>query len=468
MDFDHAIPHAVDIEQAVLGAILRDAALQPRFSSLLVPALFYDSRHRTTVEALRCLWAEVAPAIDHPELVSYLRQRNLLATAGEVVYLMDLISTHAGSPLSLLRYLGELRRVARLRAQQTAGLLLQSRSSTVTSDPAEVLEQARALIEDPDLAEPLEASGAPEEVANRLVDLYDAARAAAMAGMEFTGLDVGFKDLNVFTNGLGRGELTVVAARPAIGKTTLALQIALHAAVHGVGVGFFSLEMSTDQVGARLATILGGVNPDLQRRGRLPEDQEGRYYTAVARYAGLPLHVYSERSMVDIRARIARVRQERPIGLWIIDHLHRITGSPGDAEHQRLNAAAEDVANLALEVNAPILLLAQLNRECEQRPDKRPQLSDLRGSGGIEEHAVNVWLLYRPGHYRELRAQYSADPERLAQLQRDAVVLVEKQRFGTVGDVQLAWDPEHALFDSAAPAWRQEPPTARTFDHPNN
>jgi len=241
-----------------------------------------------------------------------------------------------------------------------------------------------------------------------------------------------------------------------VGKTTLALQIAHHVAhVEKVGVAIFSLEMSLPQIGSGLARIQSRVDPNRLRQGRLiPEDQES-YFQALSDLSSLPIYAYQDNTIEAIQARMERLTREHPdIGLCVIDHLHRIQGSSD--EYDRLNDAAWKSANMALSYDCSVLLLSQLSRSCEDRSDKRPQLSDLRACGGIEEHGVNVWMIYRPGFYDVLRRRFPDGSEDQKRLMRETQILVEKQRDGQVDGVPLAWNPEKALFCEKAPEWRND------------
>ena len=201
-------------------------------------------------------------------------------------------------------------------------------------------------------------------------------------------------------------------------------------------------EMTQRQIGSRMACILAGIDPLRQQHGQLSAYDRERFVHAVSEYALLPINVFGDaRSMPEIERRL---RQDEGAGLWVIDHLHRIQGSPSKSSHERLTDFVFRIKDLALELEVPILLLAQLNRNVEARTDKKPQLGDLRESGAIEEHADNVIMIYRPGHYRDLRDRGFAETE--------VLILAEKTRFGPVGTFPLVWVPDRAMF--ANPDWR--------------
>ena len=289
-------------------------------------------------------------------------------------------------------------------------------------------------------------------VAETALDAYQDAKALHAAGRRFLGLSTGFYELDELINGLCPAEMTVLAARPSLGKTTMALQIMMEVCRQGAHVVLFSLEMSFRQIAARLACLLGRVNAERARKGMLTEGEEERYVRAAGEIAEMPLTIYETpgATVGTIRRHLERERQRHEVKLWIIDHLHLMNG-PGDSGNERMGNISRDLRAMSIQDDAPhLLVLAQLSRKPEERLDKRPQMADLRDSGGIEQDALNVLLLHRPGFYAEVRKNWSG---KMDELIRYAALLVPKTRFGPTGEVDLVWIPERACFENPTPTY---------------
>ena len=446
-------PQNLELEKTILHCIIQRHERRAFFLANLEPEHFYDLRHQALFTVARQIHDREA-ALDQDILATDLlkdgSQGQRLLQCGGVDYVYEILGRdHFGSPHNGRIYIRDLRELAKMRRDRQIGERLAG---------GQVLEEERqALLEE--LGRPawdgaLEEEGNAAAVASVVVSEYEAAAALARSGRQFAGLDAGFERLNLHLNGLCPGELTVLAGRPSIGKSTPALQIALSVAQTAPApVGIISLEMTRGQLGARLCGLLSGVSPHRQRRGLLDAEERERFSQAVSAFSRLPIHVYvQDRSLAAIRARIT---QRPDVALWVVDHLHRVVGGPGDNDHERLGNIAHALADLAVQLDRPVLLLSQLNRACEERPDKIPQLSDLRGSGSIEEHAVNVLLLYRPGHYKELLERVHGDAEATEELLHAATVYAEKCRFEAPGPIELRWVPERACFGDPLPEYRR-------------
>ena len=274
-----------------------------------------------------------------------------------------------------------------------------------------------------------------DEVESQLQD-------AMLSEREFMGLDTGFRELNHKLNGLCGSELTVIGARPSIGKTTFALQL-IRSAVSECGVGFFSLEMSCLQVYQRLVCMEAYIPLHMFRRGKLTEAELDNYKTHSEVVRELPIFVDDTAgiSLPRARSRMEKIAKEHDIGLWVFDYL-QLMSSVGANENEQVNNISRGLKEFSKDFDQPIVVLSQLNRSVEARGDKRPQMSDMRGSGGIEQDADNVLMLYRPGFYPQLYNGWKG-PGDIAQY---VEVLCEKTRFGPTGTLLLAWNPETATF----------------------
>ena len=453
-------PNNVDLERVVLQIILTRETNRQMYLTHLAPEHFYDLRHRAVFELARELHDRES-ALDSGMVSTVLAQEQKRGQlCGGLPYLWDILDTgNFGSPFNARIHIRDLRSLAKTRRDQEIGWILASGQIGVDERPALLDELALPTWSGEEADD-----SSIYAVAQRTITNYEAKEALAKSGRRFAGLDCGFDNLNEHLNGLCPGELTILAARPSVGKSTLALQIALAVAQdEQAQVGIISLEMTDEQIGDRLGCLLSGVNPHLQRRGRLNPDDRDTFYSGVADLSGLPVHLFlKDRDLAAMRARITQMPE---VALWIVDHLHRVEGGQGENEHQRLGNIAEVMANLAVTMKRHILLLSQLNRECEKRPDKIPQGGDLRGSGSIEEHAVNVLMIYRPGHYKELVARVKDDAGAVQDVLHTATLFADKCRHEGPGTIELRWVPDRACFANPAPEYRngQEP-----HDHWNN
>ena len=447
---DGVSPHNPEMERAILGLALNGHT--PCILELVRDEqLFYDPRHRVIHDAIAAL-VRSSTALDTVTVTHYLEESGDLSAAGGVLYLATLASRDADVPATFRRHLQTLRHQ---HLQRSCHRIAGEFASTIltSADPITTVTDFVASLLNCQMDDQSEQGLA--RYAQQVHQLHQDARHLASTGREYSGLDCGFAPINRILNGLCPGEMTVIAGRTAMGKTTLALQMAYAAARAEQPVGIITLEMTGAQLYRRLAHIHSQVDPDLERRGQLQPSDADHFTRSVDALASWRLHIFPhDRTVPQIRARVERMPE---VKLWIVDHLHRIAGYDRLREHEKLNRYAQELANVSVDKNVPILLLAQLNRDCEDRPDKTPHLSDLRASGGIEEHAVNVLLLFRPSYYSELTSKYAAAVKKQSwsdsQHQQEmgsfyslAQAIIEKTRFGPTGVVDLSWNTNLALF----------------------
>ena len=256
-----------------------------------------------------------------------------------------------------------------------------------------------------------------------------------------TGVASGLMDLDDITSGFQKGELIIVAGRPGMGKTALALSMARNAAVTDkTGIGMFSLEMANHQLAMRLLCAEGRVDSHLVRTGKLPKNQWKNLSLAVGQLAEAPIFLddTAGMSVLEVRAKARRLKAEKDIGLIIVDYLQLMTGPKGvESRQQEISQISRSLKNLAKEIEVPILALSQLSRAVENRSDRRPQLSDLRESGAIEQDADVVIFLYRPWVYTQ------EDEDR-----GKAEIIVAKQRNGPTGKLEATFIDRFARFEN--------------------
>ena len=260
----------------------------------------------------------------------------------------------------------------------------------------------------------------------------------------------GFYELDEILGGFQKSDLIIIAARPSMGKTALALTLARNAAIdHGIPIGIFSLEMSTMQLIIRMLCAEGRLNAHLVRTGKLPSEEGVKLSKNAHKLINAPLYVDDSPSqtVLEIRAKARRLKAEKNIGMIIIDYLQLMQGPPkAESREREISHISRSLKALAKELNIPVIALAQLNRAVEARTDKRPQLSDLRESGSIEQDADVVMFLNRPEYYGIDKDENGESNEGVAE------IIIGKQRNGPTGNVKLAFVKDYARFENLAHA----------------
>jgi replicative DNA helicase len=295
--------------------------------------------------------------------------------------------------------------------------------------------------------------------------LADQVDQASQSTAELVGLDTGLPNLNHLTGGIRPGNLFLIAARPSVGKTALALQMAVRAAEAGVSVLVFSLEMSRDELGYRLISQQTSIDSRRLRLGRLRAEEWMPFSATLARLADLPLAIDDTGALglVEARARARQLHHTQPLGLIVVDYLQLMTVTGYHSREQEVSAVSRGLKALAKELQVPVLALSQLSRAVEIRADRRPQLSDLRESGGLEQDADQVLFIWRPEPPKPGNA---GDPGAAATTPVE--LILAKERNGPTGSVYCRWRPEATVFVEEAPQWRQPAPTRPANKHWTN
>lgn len=457
-------PHNFEAEQALLGAIFERNSVYERVSEYLRPEHFADPVHGR-------IYATCGKLIDRGQMANpvtlktYFENDGGLAEIGGISYLAQL----ANAVVSVLGAPDYARLVHDLHLRRELiglGQDIVDDAHTIDLDrPAgAMIETAEAQLAT--LAETGTNGGGARPWADVVRDMVDDAEAARQRGGGCLGLSTGLADLDDKLGGLAPGNLLVLGARPSMGKSSLAFGVARHVASTQVPTGIFSLEMTAKEVGQRLASDATGIPFDRIRRGKLEEDEWARFRQAEREVAGLPLVVDDTVGLTigQIRARARRMKRRHGIGLLVLDHLHLVSGK-GDNRLQELTRISAGLKEIARELAIPTLALCQLNRGVEGRDDKRPQLSDLRESGSIEQDADVVMFLFRKCYYLERQQPQRkagetdrAFMDRLAdwhdeclQERNRAEISIQKNRHGTTGTVGLYCDLALSRFRDLAP-----------------
>ncbi len=437
--FDKVPPHSVEAEQALLGAVLFKNTALHLVVDIIQPADFYLPAHQLIFNAFLDLYRKNQP-VDLITVMETLRAREELEKAGGAGYLADL-SNFVLSAANAENYA----KVVRDRALQRGLIDVCSEiiGKSYSAPDAEGLldESEQAILSISGRAGDKVFSSSGEMVHKLMDEITERLGKEAM----LTGVTSGYRKLDEFTAGFQNSDLIIIAARPSVGKTALALNICLNAAIgQGVPVGLFSLEMSAQQLITRMMAIEAKVPLSKLRRYDLNDDDWRRLQERLDGLTSAPIYIDDSAALstLELRGRIRRLHAQKGIGLVIIDYLQLMRSSRRtDSRELEISDISRSLKALAKELNIPVIALAQLNRKVEERTNKRPQLSDLRESGAIEQDADVILFLYRDAVYNKRE-----DNPRKA----EAEVIIGKQRNGPTGTCGLAYIAEYTSFEELA------------------
>jgi replicative DNA helicase len=442
---DRGLPQNLEAERAILGSVLIDnTALNVALENLTKDDFFSD-QHRLTFEKMAGL-SERNRTIDIVTLVEELLKDGLLEKAGGASYLAALSD---GVPLGSTASVSEYARIVK---EKSIIRKLINASNNVIARCLEAADDPEALI---DLAQSQVFEIAEQKVPSGFMGVKDIVKSSFGTidvlfdrGKSVTGVETGFVDLDTLTSGLQPGELIILAARPSLGKTALALNIAAHAAIQGNPVGIFSLEMSKESLLIRLLCAEARIDSHKLRTGFSSRDDWGRMTQALGRLAEAPLYIDDAPalSIMQIRARARRMKAEKGLSMIVVDYLQLITGA-GRFENrtQEVSYISRSLKSIAKELHVPVLALSQLSRAPEERPGHRPQLSDLRESGSIEQDADVVLFIFRQDVYKRAdEDEEGGEPAGKTEL------IIGKQRNGPTGNVPVVFIKRYARFENAS------------------
>lgn len=425
-------PHSVDAEQGVLGGLLLDNRAWDRLGDLLAAEDFYRHDHRLIFGAAVALLNASKPA-DVLTVHDALLAAGESEAAGGLPYLTAIVQNVPSS--ANIRSYAEIVRAHRVRRDVLA-VGHDIAELAEAGDPSALVEQATGMVMA--LANGRDAGDEPKPIGELLPGVLDALEARMEHGGEVSGLSTGFEDLDRQTCGLQPGDLIIVAGRPSMGKTTLAVNIAENVAVEGKVAFVISLEMAARQLAERSVARFGEIDTQRMRTGRLSQGDFTRLTSALGRLETQKLVIADDprlanASRVRIAARKVRQRHGR-LDLIVIDYLQLMQGEGGN-RNEELGGITRALKLLAREIGCPIILLSQLSREVEKRTDKRPLMSDLRESGAIEQDADVILMAYRDDYYI---------PD--SPFKGMAEILIRKQRMGPLGEVFLTFQGQHSRF----------------------
>lgn len=448
-------PQAVDVEQSVLGAMLIEREAIPRAVEILAEDAFYNPKHRRIYASMLSLFERGNP-VDLITLSEELKRREDLEEVGGAYYLTEL-TTMVASAANVeyhARIIAEKSLLRKLIETMT-GLI--TRAYDPASDAFDLLDSAESEVFRISDSQLRKTATSMNEVLKETL-----ARLEAIHGQTggITGVPSGFTRLDEMTGGWQNSDLIIVAARPSMGKTAFALACARNAALHPkrpIGVAIFSLEMSAQQLAQRLLTSEARVDAQAARTGRMRDEDWPQLARAAGRLSMAPIFIDDTPglSILELRAKCRRLKAEHDIGLVVVDYLqlmHGTTESRNANREQEIAQISRSLKSLAKELNVPVIALSQLSRAVETRGgDKRPQLSDLRESGSIEQDADVVGFLYRAERYGITVDENGNSTEGIAE------IIIGKQRNGPIGSLEVAFVHQHARFENLTTYYAEAP-----------
>jgi len=467
-------PNNIEAEQALLGAILVNNDAFYRVSDFLKPAHFHEPLHRKIFE-VSAEFIRMGKTANPVTVKTFLPADQKVGDM-TVAYYLARLAAEAVTVINAADYGRAIYDLATRRALITVGedMVNIAYDAPVDMSPQEQIEDAeRRLFE---LAETGRYDGGFESFTDAVKTAVDMANAAYMRDGHLSGISTGFRDIDRRMGGLQPSDLVIVAGRPGMGKSSLATNIAFHIAnsyepapqadgsfkaANGGVVGLFSLEMSSEQLATRIISEQTEIPSSKIRRGEITEADFDKLVACSQMMQKLPLYIDQTGgiSIAQLAARARRLKRQRGLDVIIIDYVQLMTGSSRRASENRVQEITEITTGLkalAKELNVPVIALSQLSRQVESRDDKRPQLSDLRESGSIEQDADVVMFVYREEYYLKTREPEAGTPEhakwmeKLDRATNRAEVLVEKHRHGATRAIDLVFEGQYTRFSNLA------------------
>jgi replicative DNA helicase len=466
-----SLPQNVEAEAALLGALMVDNRLVEDVQLKLKPHHFFEPLHGRIYEAI--LKLTDSNRVANPVTLRPLFEGDEnIKEVGGPAYLAQLTGSGA-AVIGARDFAGQIYDLALLRALIGVGRDLVEGALDTSEDVAPLAQIERAESALYSVAEEGGAEGKAKSFADATKEALEVAERALNTGGHLSGFTTGLESLNAKIGGLHKSDLMIVAGRPGMGKSSLATNIAFAAAQRfvrdvedgiepeksaGAPVALFSLEMSADQLATRILAEESGISSENLRMGKISQQEFRQLARAAAELQSLPLYIDDTPGLTiaALRTRARRLKRQKNIGIIVIDYLQLLQGSgkgsAGDNRVQEISEISRGLKQLAKELNTPVIALSQLSRAVEQREDKRPQLSDLRESGSIEQDADMVLFIYREDYYLAAKQpgddhpDFAAWQEEMARAYGKAEVIVAKQRHGATGKVRLKFDARITKF----------------------
>lgn len=426
-------PQNIEAEQSLLGSLLLDKDAIIKVADIVHPEDFYEDRHGVIFDAMLSLYEKMRP-IDVVTVTDVLRDRKKLESIGGASYLTSLAGSLPSSA-NIVRYAEIVASKATLRSLISAGADISASGHKENQEIDVLLDEAERKLFG--VARKY-LRGGFISVRDVLDEAFERIDKLHENRGQTRGVPSGFKLLDNILSGFQKSDLVIVAARPSIGKTSLALNFALNAATNGYAVGMFHLEMSKDQVVDRLISAQSGIDSWRLRTGNLREQDFSRLSEAMGKLAEMQIYIDDSpgSNIIEMRTKARRLQVDKKLDLLIVDYLQLMEARrSSDNRVQEISEISRGLKGLARELNIPVIAVSQLSREVEKRPNKIPQLSDLRESGAIEQDADVVMFIYREDYYNK-------DTER----QNIADIIIAKHRNGPIGQIELYFKSDTMTF----------------------
>jgi len=428
------MPHSLEAEQSVLGAMIIDKECIAAVTESIKSEDFYSENHREIFEAVLDLFNRNEP-VDLITVSEQLKVRGTMEAVGGLEYLTELV-TLVPTTANVKYYTKIVEEKSILRKLIRAAVDIANQSYEAADEVSYIMDNAEKQIFD--ILQKRNTQGFVP-IKDVLIESFDKLEELYKNKRKIVGVPTGFVDLDMKTAGLHPSDLILIAARPAMGKTSFALNIAQYAAIHAnVPVAIFSLEMSKEQLVNRILWSEALIDSQKMRTGELQDDDWPKLARVIGPLSEAPIYIDDTPglSVVEMRAKCRRLKLEKNLGLIVIDYLQLMQGrGKSESRQQEISEISRSLKILAKELNVPIITLSQLSRAPEQRSDHRPILSDLRESGAIEQDADIVMFLYRDDYYNP-----DTDKKNIAEC------IIAKHRNGSTGTVELVWLGQYTKF----------------------
>ncbi len=473
LTFRHA-PHNLEAEQALLGAVLVNNEALDRVSGFLSPSHFFDPLHGQIYETLATL-IHAGKTATPITVKTFFENSEPIDANTSVPQYLGRLAANATTVINAAEYGRTIYDLATRRALIVIGedMVNTAYDSAVDHAPKAQIEEAEGRLYS--LAEQNKYGQGFESFGSALRTAIDMANSAYQRSGHLSGLSTGLADLDSKLGGLQRSDLVILAGRPSMGKTALATNIAYNVAKlyeperqadgtttakNGGIVGFFSLEMSSEQLATRILAEQAEISSEKIRRGMINENEFRKLAEVASEMSRIPLYIDQTGgiTVAQLSARARKLKRQNGLDLLVVDYLQLLSGSKARSENrvQEITEITTGLKALAKELGVPVIALSQLSRQVETREDKRPQLSDLRESGSIEQDADVVMFVFREEYYVERTKPAEGTPEfadwmtRMSQVSGKAEVIIGKQRHGPVGTVELSFEGQFTRFGNLA------------------
>jgi replicative DNA helicase len=431
-------PQSPNTEKAVLGTLMAEPKLADEVAGLHAD-LFYTPAHRAIFDAINEIRADGGV----PNIVAVTQRldaQKKLTFVGGAGAITEFLMQACGGLAALEYHAQTLRDLHGRRSIISAAVAMQAAAHDTAANADEVLQSAGESVLSLSLGAPTDSMRSAADIVPSLLEELE----ALMDNKQTLGLRTGFADLDQVTGGLRGGTLSIIAGRPAMGKSALMMNIADNLMRRKVPVLYFSLEMPANELAARVVLSRANTNTELVRNGFVDMAGKRRIGSVALDFSGEPLYIDDRcgMSLLDIRGRARLAVRRWGVKIIFVDYLQLVSHGGAKSRENEVGFVSRGLKAMAMELGIPVVAAAQLNRQAENRPDNRPKLSDLRESGSIEQDADLVALVHRPAYY----AVQDEEPE-----PQDAELIIAKHRAGRTGTLNMTWRPSLTRFDAKAP-----------------